>query len=58
MSLDQYEKKGPTEKQKEFLNKLLNDENLSKTDYSYVINFVNSIIFNNKQYQKRHEGGQ
>jgi len=55
MSLDQYEKKGPTEKQKEFLNKLLNDENLSKTDYSYVINFVNSIIFNRKQYQKKQE---
>ncbi len=58
MSLDQYEKKGPTEKQKEFLTKLLSDGILSKTDYSYVINFVNSIIFNNKQYQKRQEGGQ
>ena len=58
MSLDQYEKKGPTEKQKEFLNKLLNSESLSKTDVSYIINFVNSIIFNNKQYQKRQEGGQ
>lgn len=58
MSLDQYEKKGPTEKQKEFLNKLLNSESLSKTDYSYVINFVNSIVFNNNQYQKRKEGGQ
>ena len=58
MSLDQYEKKGPTEKQKEFLNKLLNSESLSKTDYSYIINFVNSIVFNNNQYQKRQEGGQ
>ena len=58
MSLDQYEKKGPTEKQKEFLNKLLNSESLSKTDYSYMINFVNSIVFNNNQYQKRQEGGQ
>jgi len=58
MSLDQYEKKGPTEKQKEFLNKLLNSESLSKTDYSYMINFVNSIVFNNNQYQKRKEGGQ
>jgi len=58
MSLDQYEKKGPTEKQKEFLNKLLNSESLSKTDYSYIINFVNSIVFNNNQYQKRKEGGQ
>ena len=55
MSLDQYERKGPTEKQREFLNKLLDDENLSKTDYSYVINFVNSIIFNRKQYQKKQE---
>ena len=53
MSLENYERQGPTEKQKEFLNKLLNDENLSKTDYSYVINFVNSIIFNRKQYQKK-----
>lgn len=58
MSLENYERQGPTEKQKEFLNKLLNDENLTKTDYSYVINFVNSIIFNTKQYQKRQEGGQ
>ena len=56
MSLENYERQGPTEKQKEFLNKLLNDENLSKTDYSYVINFVNSIIFNRKQYQKKQEG--
>jgi len=55
MSLENYERQGPTEKQKEFLNKLLNDENLSKTDYSYVINFVNSIIFNRKQYQKKQE---
>ena len=55
MSLDQYERKGPTEKQREFLNKLLDDENLSKTDYSYTINFVNSIIFNRKQYQKKQE---
>ena len=56
MSLENYERQGPTEKQKEFLNKLLHDENLSKTDYSYVINFVNSIIFNRKQYQKKQEG--
>lgn len=55
MSLDQYEKKSPSDKQKEFLGKLLADENLSKTDYSYVINFVNSIIFNRKQYQKKQE---
>ena len=55
MSLENYERQGPTEKQKEFLNKLLNDENLSKTDYSYLINFVNAIIFNRKQYQKKQE---
>lgn len=56
MSLDKFERQQPTEKQSEFLNKLLNDENLSKTDYSYIINFVNSIIFNRKQYQKKQEG--
>ena len=55
MSLDKFERQQPTEKQSEFLNKLLNDENLSKTDYSYIINFVNSIIFNRKQYQKKQE---
>ena len=55
MSLENYERQGPTEKQKEFLNKLLSDEVLSKTDVSYIINFVNSIIFNRKQYQKKQE---
>ena len=55
MNLDKFERQQPTEKQSEFLNKLLNDENLSKTDYSYIINFVNSIIFNRKQYQKKQE---
>ena len=55
MSLDKFERQQPTEKQSEFLNKLLNDENLSETDYSYIINFVNSIIFNRKQYQKKQE---
>jgi len=55
LSLDKFERQQPTEKQSEFLNKLLNDENLSKTDYSYIINFVNSIIFNRKQYQKKQE---
>jgi len=58
MSHEQFERQGPTEKQKEFLNKLLEDENISKTDYSYLINFANSIIFNRKQYQKKlQEGG-
>ncbi len=56
MSLDTFERKAPSDKQKEFLTKLLSDETLSKTDYSYVINFVNSIIFNRKQYQKKQEG--
>jgi hypothetical protein len=58
MSHEQFERQGPTEKQKDFLNKLLEDENISKTDYSYIINFANSIIFNRKQYQKKlQEGG-
>ena len=58
MSHEQFERQGPTEKQKEFLNNLLEDENISKTDYSYLINFANSIIFNRKQYQKKlQEGG-
>ena len=57
MSHEQFERLGPTEKQKDFLNKLLEDENLSKTDYSYMINFVNSIIFNRKQYQKKQQEG-
>ena len=57
MSHEQFERQGPTEKQKDFLNKLLEDENLSKTDYSYMINFVNSIIFNRKQYQKKQQEG-
>tara|TARA_B100001123_G_C15262181_1_gene1006982 strand:+ start:1133 stop:1357 length:225 start_codon:yes stop_codon:yes gene_type:complete len=46
------EKYVPTEKQKDFLQKLLSDENLSKTDYSYIINFVNSIVFNNKKFRE------
>lgn len=58
MSHETFERQVPTSKQKEFLSKLLDDENLSKTDYSYVINFANSIIFNRKQYQKKlQEGG-
>ncbi len=51
------EKYKPTSKQKEFLMKLLSDEHLSKTDYSYTINFVNAIIFNRKQYQKKQTEG-
>ena len=43
----------PTQKQKEFLEKLLIDDNLTKLDYSYIINFVNSIIFNHKTWNKR-----
>ncbi len=46
-------KTNPTSKQVEFLNKLLIDDNLTKTDYSYVINFVNSIIFNHKSWTKK-----
>ena len=56
MSHETFERQGPTEKQKDFLNKLLDDATISKTDYSYIINFVNSIIFNRKQYQKKQEG--
>jgi len=48
-----YTKYNPTTKQVEFLNKLLIDTNLTKTDYSYVINFVNSIIFNHKSWTKK-----
>ena len=43
----------PTEKQVDFMNKLLKDDLLSKTDYSYIINFTNSIIFNRKQYLEK-----
>jgi len=43
----------PTQKQKEFLNKLLLDSELSKMDYSYLINFLTSILYNHKQYKKR-----
>ena len=56
MSHETFERQWPTSKQKEFLNKLLDDTTISKTDYSYIINFVNSIIFNRKQYQKKQEG--
>ena len=48
-----YTKQNPTTKQKEFLDKLLIDDNLTKSDYSYVINFVNSIIFNHKTWARK-----
>ena len=46
--LNDWVKKNPTSKQIEFLHKLLSDKNLSKIDYSYIINFVNSIVYNHK----------
>ena len=51
--LNDWVKTNPTSKQVEFLHKILNDDNLTKLDYSYIINFVNSIIFNHKTWLKK-----
>jgi hypothetical protein len=48
-----YTKINPTSKQIEFLHKLLNDKEISKLDYSYIINFVNSIVYNHNSWIKK-----